>query len=59
MTKCEHLMPIAKKMANGLAAKPGVHFVNREMVAGWIAQALDGFLRRGEIDLTPYKKKEE
>ena len=59
MTQYDYLLPVATKLTNGLAAKPGVHFANRKMVADWIAQALDGMIRRGEIPGLPKHKAPE
>lgn len=51
MTPYETLMPFARKLAHGLAAKRGVHFADREMVANCIAQVVHGASIRGELQL--------
>ena len=51
MTSYDWLLPVAEKLVKGLAGKPGVHFVDKQMVSQWVAQALDGMIRRGELNL--------
>ena len=49
MTEYDHLLPLARKLVKGLASKPGVHVVDKEIVAGFLAQALCGAIGRGEL----------
>lgn len=59
-TPYDWLLPVAKKLTNGLNAKPGVHFADKEIVSNWIAQVLNGMIERGElvrqIDLADFLK---
>lgn len=48
-TSYDYLLPVATKIAAGLAAKPGVRIVDKKMVAEWMAQAIHGAITRGEI----------
>jgi hypothetical protein len=49
MTHYEQLVPVAAKLIQGLAAKPGIHFSDRNSAAEYLAQALAGMIARGEI----------
>lgn len=49
MTHYEPLVPVAAKLIQGLAAKPGIHFADRTSAADYLAQALAGMIARGEI----------
>ena len=51
MTNYDYLLPAATKLVQGLASKPGVHFVDKKMVSQWVAQALNGMVERGEVPL--------
>jgi hypothetical protein len=51
MTAYDHLVPAAKSLIRGLAAKPGIHFSDKEMAASLLAQAMHGMIVRGEITL--------
>jgi hypothetical protein len=48
-THYDDTLPLARKIVKGLAAKPGVHFVDREIAANFLAQALASAIRSGEI----------
>ena len=49
MTQYDHLLPAAKKLIDGLAAKPGVRITDRKMATDWVAQVLNGMIKRGEL----------
>lgn len=49
MTEYDKWAPLARKLINGLAAKPGIHFVDRAIATQLLAQALHGADKRGEL----------
>jgi len=49
MTDHDWLLPAAKTLIDGLAAKPGVHFVDRKMATDWLAQVMGGMVERREL----------
>jgi hypothetical protein len=42
MTHYDHLLPVARLIIKSMSAKPGIHFVDKEMAAQWLAQAMFG-----------------
>ena len=42
MTNYDHLLPVARLIIKAMSAKPGIHFVDKEMAAQWLAQAMFG-----------------
>jgi hypothetical protein len=49
MTSYDEWLPVATKIIKGMAAKPGVHIVDKKMGAEWLAQALANAEKRGEL----------
>ena len=42
MTNYDHLLPVARLIIKAMSAKPGIHFVDKEMAAQWLAQSMFG-----------------
>lgn len=57
MTHYDYLLPVARKIIKGLAAKPGVHFADKEIAAQYLAGGLAGAVKRGEFPQNPDARK--